>query len=150
MGVELVPIGEAAERLGLRASALRYYEGRGLVRPATRRGGQRRYGPEGLRRLAFIKIAKELGLPLDTAAAVLDEPTEQWRAVIGEQIAELDELIARAQSAKAFLGHAQMCPAEHPVRDCPYLIQALDRVADGTSFEQIASEHIGPDDGRPG
>lgn len=143
-----MPIGAAAERLGLSASALRYYDARGLVRPAARAGGQRRYGLEALRRLAFIKIAKELGLPL-TAAAVLDEPTEQWRAVIREQIADLDELIARAQSAKAFLAHAQMCPAEHPVRDCPYLIQTLDRLADGASFKQIASEHIGPDGGAP-
>jgi DNA-binding transcriptional MerR regulator len=144
--VKLVPIGEAARRLGLRTSALRYYEERGLVRPPLRADGQRRYGPQELRRLTFIKIAKELSLPLDAAAAVLDEPGEQWRAVIGEQIAELDALIVRAQSAKAFLAHARLCPEEHPVRDCPVLIGILDRLLDGASLEQIAGEHAGPDE----
>jgi DNA-binding transcriptional MerR regulator len=140
--MQQVSIGEAARRLGMRTSALRYYEERALVRPAARASGQRRYGPQELRRLAFIQIAKELGVSLDTAAAVLDEPSERWRATIGEQICGLEDLIARAQSAKAFLAHALMCPAEHPVRDCPVLIGVLDRLLNGASFEQLASEHL--------
>jgi DNA-binding transcriptional MerR regulator len=120
------------------------------VRPAVRAGGQRRYGPQELRRLAFIKIAKELNLPLNAAAAVLDESSERWRAVIAEQVAELDRLVVRAQSAKAFLVHAQRCPEDHPVRDCPVLIGVLDRLLDGASLEHIAGEHIGlGDGGRP-
>lgn len=141
-----VPIGEAARRLSMRTSALRYYEARGLLEPADRPAGQRRYSPADLRRLAFIKIAKELGVPLETAAAVLDESSEQWRTVVAGQITELDELIARAQTAKAFLTHARLCPAQHPVRDCPVLTGVLDQLLDGASLEQIASDHLNGDD----
>lgn len=139
--MEMVSIGEAARRLGVNASALRYYEQRGLVRPA-RRSGRRRYDAEQLRRLAFIQTMQRLGVSLDAASAVLDEPSRRWRTVLREQIAELDELIARAQGARRFLQHALQCPAEHPVLECPHMIGTLDRrVVDGVSFEQLAAEH---------
>ena len=43
---ELLPIDEVARRLGLRASAIRYYEERGLVQPVSRHAGRRWYGPD--------------------------------------------------------------------------------------------------------
>ncbi|MEU9836360.1 MerR family transcriptional regulator [Streptosporangium sp. NPDC048047] len=137
--MELIPIGEAARRLGMSASALRYYDERGLVRPAGRSHGHRRYGPDELRRLAFIQIMQRLGL--GTAAAVLDEPGERWRQTVGEQIDKLEELIGRAQSAQLFLRHALLCPAEHPARECPYMTGSLDRPVNGTPFEQLVAEH---------
>src|SRR4051794_669455 len=73
--MELISIGEAARRVGLNASALRYYEERGLVRPAGRHGGRRMYGQNELRRLAFVQLLQRLGVGLDTAAAVLDWPS---------------------------------------------------------------------------
>lgn len=135
-----IPIGEAAEQLGMRTSALRYYEARGLVRPTGRVNGARVYGHEEMRRLAFIQIAQRLGVGLDVAAAVLDEPSERWRATLTEQITKLDELIARANGAKKFLAHALDCPADHPAHECPYLTGTLDRILDGMSFEQLAAE----------
>jgi DNA-binding transcriptional MerR regulator len=141
--MELVPIGEAARLLDVNTSALRYYEERGLVHPA-RSAGRRMYGPEQLRRLAFIQIMHRLGVGLDAAAAVLDEPSEQWRGVVREQIAGLEDLIARATAACGFLQHALDCPADHPVQECPYLIETLDRRLAGQTFEQLATEH-GPD-----
>lgn len=130
-------IGEAAERLGMRTSALRYYDERGLVRPALRVGGRRMYGPEELRRLAFLKIAQSLGIRLDAAAAVLDEPGRRWHRALREQAVELDQLIARAEAAKRFLSHALACPSENPARDCPDLTAALDRVVAGLPIEQL-------------
>src|SRR5687767_13510238 len=102
--MDMVGIGEAARRLGINASALRYYEQRGLVRPA-RRSGRRRYDAEQLRRLAFIQTMQRLGVSLDAASAVLDQPSRRWRTVLREQISELDQLIARAQGARSFLQH---------------------------------------------
>ena len=62
-------IGEAAERSGFSASALRYYEGLGLVEPSDRtEAGYRVYDDEALRRLAFIARAKQLGCSLDEIA----------------------------------------------------------------------------------
>jgi len=59
-------ISEAAGRSGFSASALRYYEGIGLVVPATRTGaGYRLYDDDTLARLAFISRAKQLGCTLE-------------------------------------------------------------------------------------
>lgn len=140
-GMNLIPIGKAAARLGLSASALRYYDDRGLVRPPARQAGRRMYGPEELRRLAFIKVAHRLGLPLDTAAAVLDAPGPQWRQTVRDQIAELDAVIAQARGAQSFLTHALNCPTEHPAGECATMITTLDRLVDGTTVDQLAAEH---------
>jgi DNA-binding transcriptional MerR regulator len=142
-----IPIGEAAARLRLTASALRYYDERGLVRPQERRAGKRMYGTDDLRRLAFIKIFHQLGVSLDTAAAVLDAPSPQWREIVREQIAQLDEVIAQAQGAQLFLTHALHCPTDHPARECPTMTGALDRLVDGMTVDQLAAEHA--DDPRP-
>jgi DNA-binding transcriptional MerR regulator len=100
--MDIISIGEAADRVGMSPSALRYYDERGLVCPRARRAGRRMYGSEELRRLAFLKIAQRLGLPLDTAAAVLDAPSPQWRETVRRQIAQLDEVITQARGAQVF------------------------------------------------
>lgn len=140
----LIPIGRAAEQLGLSTSALRYYDERGLVCPPVRQAGRRMYGADELRRLAFVKIANRLGLPLETAAAVLDAPGPQWRQNVREQIAQLDNVIADARAAQNFLTHALNCPTEHPARQCATMIAALDRLVDGTTFDELAAEHLAP------
>jgi DNA-binding transcriptional MerR regulator len=141
--MDVIPIGEAAARLQMSPSALRYYDERGLVRARLRRAGKRMYGPEELRRLALLKIVHRLGLPLDTAAAVLDAPGDQWRATVRAQIAELDRLIAQAQGAQQFLTHALRCPSDHPARDCATMMGALDRLVDGMSVEELATDQTG-------
>lgn len=142
--MELVPIGEAARMLGVNASALRYYEERGLVKPACRVNGRRMYGRAELRRLAFVHMARAMGFHLDAIREALDEPGERWREAIRRRIADLDELIARARRTQHFLAHALECPAEHPVQDCPTLTEVLDRQLAGESLAEIAKEHIGP------
>ncbi len=139
--MDLIPIGQAADRLGLNPSALRYYDERGLVSSLARQAGRRMYGPEELRRLAFLKIAHHVGLSLDTAAAILDAPGPQWRQTVREQIAELDQLITQVQGAQKFLTHALECPTDHPARDCATMIATLDRLVDGTTVDQLAAEH---------
>lgn len=140
-GMDLIPIGQAAARLGLSASALRYYDERGLVCPSVRQAGRRMYGPDELRRLAFVKIAHRLGLPLETAAAVLDAPGPRWRQSVREQIAELDAVIAHARAAQTFLTHAINCPTDHPARQCATMMAALDRLVDGATVDELAAEH---------
>ena len=142
--MDLIPIGEAAARLGLSTSALRYYDERDLVCPPARHAGRRMYGPEELRRLAFVKIAHRLGLPLETVAAVLDAPSPQWRQTVREQIAELDNVIADARAAQNSLTHALNCPTDHPARQCATMIAALDRLVDGATVDELAAEHTAP------
>ena len=136
-------IGDAAQMLGLNTSALRYYEDRGLVTP-ERRAGKRMYSREQLRRLAFIQLMQRLGIRLDAASAVLDEPSDQWRDVVRGQIAAVDELIARAHGARDFLEHALACPADHPVDQCAHMIEVLDKRLGGTTIEQLAAEQGQP------
>jgi len=63
-GNELLSIGEVAERTGLTISAIRFYEGEGLVHPARNNGGQRRFKRADIRRLSFILIAQQMGFTL--------------------------------------------------------------------------------------
>ncbi|KUI01144.1 MerR family transcriptional regulator [Mycolicibacterium acapulense] len=142
--MDAIPIGEAAARLQMASSTLRYYDERGLVRPQKRLAGRRMYGVDELRRLALLKIFQKLGLPLDTAAAVLDAPSPQWRELVRRQIGQLDDVIAQARGAQQFLTHALHCPADHPARECPTMTGALDRLVDGASVEQLAAEHADP------
>jgi MerR family redox-sensitive transcriptional activator SoxR len=70
----LLSIGEVAERSGLAASAIRFYERQGLVHAERSSSGQRRFRRDVLRRIAFIRIAQRVGLTLEeivTALAVL-------------------------------------------------------------------------------
>ena len=71
---ELLTIGEVAAQAGLRTSALRYYEQTGLLRPATRVSGQRRYDAAALDRLAVIQFCRRLGFSLSEIRVLLTEP----------------------------------------------------------------------------
>src|ERR671931_201386 len=64
-------IGELSRRSGLAASALRFYESRGLISASRTPGGQRRYPRAMLRRVAFIRAAARAGLSLDENAEAL-------------------------------------------------------------------------------
>ena len=98
-------VGEVAERSGFAPSALRFYEREGLIHATRTAGGQRRYRRSELRRLAFIRAARHIGLGLDEIREVLDELPERrtptradwariskaWRTRLD---AEIDALVA--------------------------------------------------------
>jgi MerR family transcriptional regulator, redox-sensitive transcriptional activator SoxR len=103
---ESLTIGELSERSGVAASALRYYERLGLIRAGRTGGNQRRYERAELRRVAFIRIAQRVGVPLGEireALATLPDartPTKadwarlsvRWRTRLDEQIALMERL----------------------------------------------------------
>jgi MerR family redox-sensitive transcriptional activator SoxR len=107
---QLLTISETARRSGVAASALRYYEERGLISAAERDGAghHRRYPRPVLRRIAFIVFAQRVGLSLEEIAAELAKlpphgvPTRgdwsrlsaTWSGRIDERIAELERLKA--------------------------------------------------------
>jgi MerR family redox-sensitive transcriptional activator SoxR len=100
---ELFTVSEIARRSGFAASAIRFYEGLGLIAATRTSGGQRRFERQMLRRLAFIRAARNVGLTLDEisdALATLPDgrtPTradwvrlsKTWRARLDDQIAGL-------------------------------------------------------------
>lgn len=62
-----LPIGALAERTGCNIQTIRYYEQIGLLpQPSRTEGGQRRYGTDTARRLAFIRHARDLGFDIDS------------------------------------------------------------------------------------
>ena len=67
----LLTISETGRRSGVAASALRYYEERGLISAEREGAGQRRYPRPVLRRIAFIVFAQRVGLTLDEIGAEL-------------------------------------------------------------------------------
>ena len=69
---EGLTIGALAKRTGLAVSAIRYYEGQGLISPWRNAGGQRRFGRADIRRLSFVMIAQQFGFTLPQIKAELD------------------------------------------------------------------------------
>jgi MerR family transcriptional regulator, copper efflux regulator len=104
----LEPIDMVARRLGLRASAIRYYEDRGLVAPASRRAGRRWYGPTEIRRLAIIGYWQAHGLmSLEEIKDILDGPADgrRWSQVVTDRIASLRAQIERMEATREYLEH---------------------------------------------
>jgi MerR family redox-sensitive transcriptional activator SoxR len=105
-GSDLLSVSQVADRSGFAASALRYYESEGLITSQRTAGNQRRYHRQVLRRLAFIKAARNIGLGIDEVRAELTllpegrTPTKgdwqrisrDWRGRLDEQIRALERL----------------------------------------------------------
>jgi MerR family transcriptional regulator, redox-sensitive transcriptional activator SoxR len=103
---DLMTVSDVVTRSGFAASALRFYEREGLIEAHRTSGNQRRYERNVLRRLAFIRAARNVGLSLDEVAAALATlpegraPTRadwtrlsrSWRARLDDQIAALEKL----------------------------------------------------------
>ncbi len=115
-----VDIGEVARRSGVQASALRYYEARGLIRSAGRVGARRQFGPEVLERLALIALGRTAGLSLDEVGAMLplDGALRVDRALLTTRARELDERIRQLTAVRDGLRHAAECRAPDHL-SCP-------------------------------
>lgn len=103
---DMLTVGEIARRSGFAESAIRYYEGLGLLSAGRTAGGQRRFERSTLRRLAFIRAARNVGLSLGEVAEALSSlpagrtPTRAdwsrlsraWRQRLDDQIEALTAL----------------------------------------------------------
>lgn len=126
---DLLTIGEVADRSGFPQSALRFYEREGLVRTTRTSGGQRRYERSVLRRLAFIRAARTIGVGLEEVREGLDRlpdgrtPTKadwtrlskSWRGRLDEQI---NALVALRDGLESCIGcgclSLQQCRLANP------------------------------------
>lgn len=106
-------IGEVAERSGMAASRIRYYETRGLIDPPDRSSGKRRYRPRILRRLAIIDAAQRVGFSLEEIRDLLgsrDGPAhERLRRLALRKLPEIDQLIVRATTVQQLLQFCGDC-----------------------------------------
>lgn len=103
---DVLSVTEVSRRSGFAASALRFYEDRGLIGASRNPAGRRQYPRSVLRRLAFIRAASNVGLSLEEIAAELatlpdgrtpnradwQRLSKHWRARLDEQIGALERL----------------------------------------------------------
>lgn len=101
-------ISEVARQVGLRPSAIRYYEQIGLL-PAQRMGKQRRYDTTALYRLAIIQRARQLGFTLDEIRQLffgfgnVTRASERWQKLSLRKLAELDNLMDGIKAVRRLL-----------------------------------------------
>src|SRR6266852_5969877 len=102
-------ISEVAQQVGLQASAIRYYEQIGLLPPAQRMSGQRRYDTTALYRLAIIQWARQLGFTLDEIRRLffgfrnVTRASERWQTLSRKKLAELDGLMNAIKTVRRLL-----------------------------------------------
>ncbi len=104
---DLIPIGEISRRTGLSVSAIRFYEGKGLIEPVRTSGNQRRFLRSDIRRLSFILIAQQLGLSLSSIEEELGRlprgrtPTAaDWKKISKSIRSALDNRIAQLERTR--------------------------------------------------
>jgi MerR family redox-sensitive transcriptional activator SoxR len=107
-------IGQLAAAVGLNASAVRYYERRGVMPAPERTSGQRRYRPDAIARLRTIQAAQQVGLSLTEIKQLLagadnGESAEVLRQLAERRLPDVDALIERAQAMKGWLELAAEC-----------------------------------------
>jgi MerR family redox-sensitive transcriptional activator SoxR len=102
-------ISEVAREVGLRPSAIRYYEKIGLLPFAERKGKQRRYDTTALYRLAIIQRARQLGFTLDEIRQLffgfgtVARASERWERLSRRKLAELDNLMDSIKAVQRLL-----------------------------------------------
>ena len=108
-------IGDLASRGGLSASAIRYYESMGILKPAQRVAGQRRYSADAVDRVLLIRFATDMGFTLNEIRLFLeglrgDTPVgPRWTRLAKRKIREVEETIQRSQRLKLLLQHLLRC-----------------------------------------
>jgi MerR family redox-sensitive transcriptional activator SoxR len=112
----LLTIGEVSKRSGVAASALRFYEERGLISSERASSGHRRYPRPVLRRIAFIVFAQRIGLTLEEIGSELAKlPPDRapnrrdWSRLSGSWTARIDERITELERLRAGLTECIGC-----------------------------------------
>ena len=113
---DLLTIGEVSRRSGVAASALRFYEERGLISSERAGSGHRRYPRPVLRRVAFVVFAQRVGLTLEEIGGELSRlppdraPTRRdWSRLSSKWSSRIDERIAELERLKAGLTECIGC-----------------------------------------
>ena len=129
----MLSIGEVAKQGGVSVEALRYYEREGLMTvPHRDVNGYRRYEPDAVRHIRFIKRAQDVGFTLSDIKDLLslkadpDASCSDVRLRAEEKVRDMDAKIAMLTGMRAVLSAwVKECRGTGPVTDCP-ILDALD------------------------
>jgi MerR family transcriptional regulator, copper efflux regulator len=135
--MEALTIGQLAKQAGVGVETIRFYEREGLIaRPERRPSGYRQYTPDAVRRVRFIRHAKELGFALKEVQELLElrvDPVSSCAHVrehAQAKIADIEARIAALERMKAALARlARSCRGRGPTSECP-ILEELDRDED--------------------
>ena len=146
-------IGRLAAQTGSKVQTIRYYEQIGLMpEPLRTEGNQRRYGPQHMARLAFIRHSRELGFPLDAIRELLslaDVPDRSCAAADAIAQRQLEAVERRIKQLKALKTELKRMIAQcrgGTICDC-HVIEVL---ADSSHAHCLSDRHAVAEDRRPG
>jgi DNA-binding transcriptional MerR regulator len=126
-------ITEVAQRSGVPASTLRFYEEKGLIASIGRRGLRRLFDPGVLERLALIALGRAAGFSLDEIALMFAPEGRPRidRQMLAAKAEKLDRTIRELSAMRDGLRHAAACPAPSHM-ECPTFRRLLRAAASGT------------------
>jgi MerR family copper efflux transcriptional regulator len=127
-------IGKLSKRAQVNTETIRYYERRGLIsRPLRPASGYRQYPDEAIKRIEFIKRAKELGFSLKEIGDLLSlrvDPTTSCSDIKSRtetKIEQIEEKINTLQKMKnALVDVSRACSGRGPISECP-ILEALEK-----------------------
>ena len=129
-------IGELAQRTGLNASAIRYYEAQGLLAAPYRTAGQRRYPDDAVYRVRLISFASAMGFTLGEIKIFLSGLCEdapigpRWKKLAQRKLEEVERSIERSRRLKSLLEHMLRCR-------CASLRVCVERLSLSENLRQI-------------
>jgi DNA-binding transcriptional MerR regulator len=124
---QLLTIGELARRAEVAPSALRYWEELGLLPRPARISGQRRYPESAVGLVGIILLLRDVGFSLAEQKALMASravAVDDWQRLARRKLAELDDQIAKAKTAREAIKHALRCPHQD-IRQCPNLASVI-------------------------
>jgi Hg(II)-responsive transcriptional regulator len=132
--MDTMTIGELARLAGVKVETVRFYEREGLIPPPPRRrSGYRQYPSDAVRRIQFIRQAKELGFTLLEVSELLSlrvgrgSSCDNVRSRAAGKIADIDRRILDLERMRAALRDlTNACKGRGPSGDCP-ILEALER-----------------------
>ncbi|WP_202078810.1 MerR family transcriptional regulator [Caldalkalibacillus salinus] len=113
--MSVLTIGQLAEKVKLKPSAIRYYEQKGLLPNPERMNGRRRYTEDVIPRIEFIKLTQNIGLTLEEILILIEGFNQntsravQWRTLASKKMCEIEELIEDLNLMKLILQNAIDC-----------------------------------------
>lgn len=134
-------IAEVARRSGVPASALRFYEEKGLIASIGRQGLRRVFAPAVLDQLAMIALGRSAGFSLDEIAQMFaaDGRPSLDRALLLAKADQLDRMIVKLRAMSKGLRHAAVCRAPSHM-ECPTFQKLLKAAARGALKEPRVKE----------
>ena len=111
-------IGEVATAAGVGVSTIRYYDELGLITPVRRVGGNRRFDPDVVARLTFVRRAQQSGFSLDDIKSLLDDQDSQWPEIVDVHLGKLRRQRDELDVIISALEEAQRCGCD-VVAHCP-------------------------------